>query len=319
MSSKTDEEKQTTCTDELNNMHIHDVCADCGKVGSDGLKACTACKLVKYCNRDCQIAHRSKHKKACRIRAAELHDEQLFKQPLKKDCPICFLLLPSLDTGSKFMACCGKIICSGCIYAPLYDNLGNIIGTGRGKKCPFCRTPMYTSNEEAIEMYKKRVEAGDAEAMYILGIHYSNGAIGLPQDRTRALELWHRAGEIGCADAYNNIGYAYRTGEGMERDNKKADNYFELAAMIGNVIARHNLGASEYEKSDWDRAFKHWLIAAGGGKNNSLKCIQHLYMDGHASKEDFAKSLKAYQKYLDEIKSELRDKAMAFDLYKYMD
>ena len=27
------------------------VCAACGKEGGDTLKACTACKLVKYCNR----------------------------------------------------------------------------------------------------------------------------------------------------------------------------------------------------------------------------------------------------------------------------
>ena len=46
-------------------------CAACGKAG-DNLKACTACHLVKYCNRECQISHRPKHKKECRKRAAEL-------------------------------------------------------------------------------------------------------------------------------------------------------------------------------------------------------------------------------------------------------
>ena len=64
-------------------------CANCGKgqeAASIGdLKACMACKLVKYCNRECQIAHRAQHKKACKKRAAflaaELHDEALFKEP----------------------------------------------------------------------------------------------------------------------------------------------------------------------------------------------------------------------------------------------
>ena len=50
-------------------------CAHCGK-GEEGtgckLKACTACKMVKYCNRDCQAAHRSRHKPLCKARAAEL-------------------------------------------------------------------------------------------------------------------------------------------------------------------------------------------------------------------------------------------------------
>ena len=46
-------------------------CAACGKAG-DNLKACTACHLVKYCNRDCQKLHWPKHKKECKQRAAEL-------------------------------------------------------------------------------------------------------------------------------------------------------------------------------------------------------------------------------------------------------
>ena len=54
------------------------LCANCGKgeeCSGDLLKSCTACKMVKYCNRDCQIAHRPQHKKACKKRAAELHDK----------------------------------------------------------------------------------------------------------------------------------------------------------------------------------------------------------------------------------------------------
>ena len=80
------------------------VCANCGKgeEESGNLKACTACKLVKYCNRECQIAHRPQHKKKCKKRAAELHN--LFAEPPSPhgDCPICFLRLPSLETGRRY-------------------------------------------------------------------------------------------------------------------------------------------------------------------------------------------------------------------------
>ena len=85
-----------------NNDNNSNICANCGKgeEGSASLKACTACKMVKYCNRECQIAHRPQHKKQCKKRAAELHDEKLFKQPPLQygDCPICFLRLPTLRT-----------------------------------------------------------------------------------------------------------------------------------------------------------------------------------------------------------------------------
>ena len=104
----------------------------------------------------------------------------------------------------------------------------------------------------------------------------------------------------------------------MERDNNKADHYYELAAMGGDETARNNLGWSEARAGNWDRAIKHWLIATGDGYDDSVKGIQQLYTDGHATKEDYTKALLAYQKCIDEIRSEQRDQAVAFDdQYKY--
>jgi TPR repeat protein len=54
------------------------------------------------------------------------------------------------------------------------------------------------------------------------------------------------------------------TGRGLERDEKKANRYYELAAMGGNAVARCNLGNSEFRAGNWDRALKHYMIAAGG-------------------------------------------------------
>ena len=184
-------------------------------------------------------------------------------------------------------------------------------------KCPFCRTPTSKSDKESVRGLKKRMEAGDAHAMFSLGCYYSAGVFGLTRDRTKALELWHRACKLGCAEAYYDIGNAYYFGEGVERDNKKADHYFELAAMQGSVYARHNLGVFEDHAGNWDRAIKHYMIAAGGGDNESVKNIQQLYRDGHATKEDYTKALRAYQSYLDEIRSDQRDQAAVARNSKY--
>ena len=67
-------------------------CADCGIEGGASLKTCKSCMQVKYCNAECQKSHWATHKKQCKLRAAELRDEALFKDPpSKEDCPICFL------------------------------------------------------------------------------------------------------------------------------------------------------------------------------------------------------------------------------------
>ena len=135
----------------------------------------------------------------------------------------------------------------------------------------------------------------------------------------KALELWHRAGELGYATAYNDIGAANDNGEGVERNEKKAVHYWELAAIRGNVCARYNLGTFETGKGNYDRALKHYMIAVGSGHNDSVKTIQQMFKHGYATKDDYAEALKAYQAYLSEIKSDDRDKAAAVDdeLFKY--
>ena len=81
--------------------------------------------------------------------------------------------------------------------------------------------------------------------------------------------------------------------------------------MGGNVNARCNLGNNELRTGDTNRALKHYMIAADGGDDISLKQIQKLYMNGYTRKDDYAKALRAYQAYLAEIKSAQRDKAAA--------
>ena len=44
-----------------------------------------------------------------------------------------------------------------------------------------------------------------------------------------------------------------------------------------------------------NRALKHHMIAAESGEPHSLKKIQKLYTNGHATKDDYANALRAYK------------------------
>jgi len=166
-----------------------------------------------------------------------------------------------------------------------------------------------------IQRLNKRVEANDAQAIYTTGCYYWDGTNGFEQDYTKALELYHRAAELGYVNAYHSIGCAYEHGDGggVEVDMKKSQHYTELAAIRGEVIARWNLGNREGSAGNADRAMKHFIIAVRGGSDESLKMIKDLYSNGFAGKEDYMKALQSYQAYLDEIKSDQRDKAAAAD------
>ena len=312
------------------------LCANCGKEGATN--TCNKCKMVKYCNAVCKKKHKSKHKKDCEEhrrcaaelheeemkRAAELHDEQLFKQPpmIDDDCPICFVRLPLLITGKRYQSCCGKVICSGCIHA-----MDNTI-------CPFCRASTPTADEKTNKQLMKRVEVGDAQAIFGYGGYYWDGDYGLPQDFDKALELYHRAAKLGHAEANYNIGCAYIYGYGVEKDKEKAKHYFELGAIGGDADARHSLGMEELNRGKFehkkgntegviknlDRALKHFMIAVEGGHKGSLTNIHKLYSRELATKDVYAEALRSYQDYLGEVRSNQRDEAAKFsEKFKYIE
>ena len=289
------------------------ICANCGKGEecSGNLKACTACKMAKYCNRDCQIAHRPQHKKACKKRAAELRDEALFKDPpSREECPICTLLLPIDVEQIRFKSCCGKIICMGCIDAMSMEEVR------KGKKeeemfmCPYCRTPPHSSDEEEIERLAKLMDNDNAVAFVVQGVYYADGTCGLQQDMVKANELWRKAGELGCAEAYSRLGYSFSNGMGVEVDKKKAVHYYELAAIKGDVLARHNLGCMEGQAGNSHRLMKHLMLAARSGYTPSLDGVTKGFTRaGYVTKEEYANTLREYQKRMDEMKSDTRDTA----------
>jgi hypothetical protein len=284
-------------------------CAECGNSddGSGSLMVCTGCDFVKYCNKRCQAAHWPAHKKACNEHLAELFDVKLFKQPPPiEDCPICYLRLPIDEDQRVYHSCCAKVLCRGCIYAH------SDAATDTDKyKCVFCRTEAPSSDEELIERMKKRVEANDARAMSNLGIAYQLGMMGLRQDHAEALELYHKSAKLGHNVAHLNLSICYETGCIGEKDTRKAKYHRQRAAMAGNVKARCKLGSGEPKVGNRDRAYKHWMISANVGFDLAMAAVQEGYKLGSVTKDDYAKTTRAYVNSIVEMQSDDRDRAAA--------
>jgi hypothetical protein len=279
--------------------------------------------LVRYCNAKCKKKHRSKHKKQCKRRAAELHDEALFKDPpAKEDCQICFLPMPhkllaciSLPPATSlsvpiydfakaneelvtektevYYPCCGKGICSGCVYS--FRKSGNM------GKCPFCNANRDKTDEEGVEEMMKRVEVNDAKAVYMLAGHYYRGKGGLLQDRVKGKELLIMATELGYSQAHYNLAVGQIEGGDM----KKARFHFEAAAMAGCDDARSKVGKMEAQSGNIERAVKHWTIAASAGNYNAMRNL--IGNIGYVNRESIDSTLTAYNNSCVEMRSEARD------------
>ena len=80
------------------------------------------------------------------------------ERPEEDRCPICFDLIEfPMGKHSSMNVCCMKTVCSGCELAAMQR--------GMNDRCPFCRTPFTDDEASLLEMVRKRVGKGDAEAM----------------------------------------------------------------------------------------------------------------------------------------------------------
>ena len=258
----------------------------------------------RYCSDACMRNHLPQHTAVCKKRAAELlREEILFRQPEGThlgDCPICFLPLP-LDYKKRFFhECCGKIACAGCAVANQMRERDNKLE----RTCPFCRHPIPRTPEEGKKNLMKRFGANDPIALWQMGEKHLNEG-----DYEGALKYGKMAAELGNADAHLMLAYLYRTGEDVEKDEKKELYHLEEAAMSGHPEARAKIGCVEMLKGNVERAVKHWILAARHGDDQSIILLKDYYKYGLVSKDDFAAALRAHQTALDATKSPQREAA----------
>ena len=287
--------EETTAEEEAAAVDADEVCGSCGVAAID----------------DVQNNHREEHEEECKKRMAELRDKQLFEWPDESylgECPICCLPLP-LDRSKSglrnvFMTCCSKRICEGCHYT----NSKREYEAGLQERCLFCREPASKSQEESHKLCMNRIKKhNDPAAMNEMGKRRREEG-----DYGTALEYFTKAAEMGDADAHYSLSIMYHEGHVVENDKEKEVYHLEEAAIAGHPNARYNLGCNEGNNGRFERAKKHFIIAANLGYHDSLSNLRLLYAEGHASKEDYADALRAYQAAVEATKSAERKKAEAY-------
>ena len=213
----------------------------------------------------------------------ELKGADLFGPLLPtEDCAICLVPLSRLASNSVYWACCGNIICVGCVG----ENEALIKKQNEEKKagkkvaftCPFCRELPPTSDDEIIRRLEARALKNDHVALHQLGSAFTTGNCGLPKDDLKALDCWIRAVELGSPEACVFTGHCYLKGNGVAVDKKRAALFERTGALRGDIQARHNVGCSEYfDLGNHDIGIRNWKIAAEAGYQRSLDALKKIY------------------------------------------
>ena len=217
-------------------------------------------------------------------------------------CPICYLYI-GLPIGehSSMNLCCMTRVCKGCSLAARQR--------GMNDSCPFCRAPRPKDNASALVMIQKRVSKGDAEAIYHLAGQHYTGGLGLTKDVPRAINLLAEAAELGSLDAQYDLGIAYYFGNDVEENKPRGIHHWQQAAMKGHARSRDNLGGEEFVEGNCELAVRHWMISAKMGDEKSLNAIKDTFLQGRATKAEYAEALRGYRDAVEEMKSHQREEA----------
>lgn len=144
--------------------------------------------------------------------------------------------------------------------------------------------------------------------LLVLGLlHHYQG------DFKQAKKYYEDAAHLGNDYALNNLGYMYKTAQGVACDNRKAHEYHEQAAQLGNSYAMCNLG-HHYQKGigvkqDYEKAFECYECAFQLGNAYALIFLAKMYEKGLGKQQNHQKA----REYL-ELGAQLGNRNAIFNL-----
>jgi len=100
---------------------------------------------------------------------------------------------------------------------------------------------------------------------------------------TKAFPILEFLSVKGCPSALVNLGWMYKTGNGVEIDNGKAINFYLLASQKGNNISMYNLAMcyanGDGVQKDVGKAFEWLQEASDNGNEKAEEILSNLECD----------------------------------------
>lgn len=138
---------------------------------------------------------------------------------------------------------------------------------------------------------EKLAEAGNADALYHLGMLHQNG-LGTPRDLERALGYFRRAAAAGSALGAYKLGCYYAGQYGViEPDGAEALRYKLVAAEAGYSLAQLDVAAIFARRGETATAAEWLGKAASQGERRALLALSNLHGGGHGAPRDAAASV----------------------------
>jgi TPR repeat protein len=172
-----------------------------------------------------------------------------------------------------------------------------------------------------IENLQEQAISGDTNAMIRLGNNHKHGYNGLKPNNVEAIKWYKKAINHGDLDAMWILARMYENGEGVDQDNKKAFNLLSDCAQQSNISCMGHLGRMYHDgigtETDYKKAFEWWLKTALKGNADAQFRIGYFYDIG--KKGVVEKNLEQARIWYEKSAAQNNSEAQRFLGYIYLD
>lgn len=150
-----------------------------------------------------------------------------------------------------------------------------------------------TTPGPSVDELRAKANHGDPTSQFQLGVAYDSGQ-GVQRNLTEAVSWYKKAAEQGHANAQNSLGSMYQNGQGVPQDYSEAQRWYQKAANQGNYDALNNLAFLHDRglgvKEDKEKAVKLYHTAADAGSLDAVYNLAKSYGRGDGVKQDLVKA-----------------------------
>lgn len=172
--------------------------------------------------------------------------------------------------------------------------------------------------DRSISLYKKYCAEGEAKACFDLGDKYNGMRWGIDQNLTMMMKYYTKSCALGYSFGCNELGAAYKRGNGVNKDSAKSKMFYEKAIVLyekecenniaescdrlGTIFVLEMYGTHDREKGLEleKKAFRLYMdLCEQGNAEGCFQVASSYYTGGKVVKVDWTKAKAYYKKSCD--------------------
>ena len=136
-----------------------------------------------------------------------------------------------------------------------------------------------------------KADQSDVKAMIKLADYYRS-----IDQLDKAFKYVHKSTLYSYPEGERKLGYFYEKGIGCEKDLVKARQFYELAAMHGDIKAKYNIGLFYYKNKQYPQAFNLVKEAADLNYGKALLLLAYFYEHGNGVPQNYEEARECFLK-----------------------